>query len=88
MTEQECELLWLLREDLKQAHPNALNKLLLSFKWNNQKNITQALVLLQGWPKIGIHKALELLDYAYPDPVVRKYAIGCLSGMWGLVGLK
>lgn len=80
MSDQECELLWHLREDCKRALPNALNKLLLSFKWNNQKSVAQALSLLQDWPKIPPSKALELLDYAYADSHVRKYAIECLKG--------
>lgn len=82
MSDQECELLWHLREDCKRALPNALNKLLLSFKWNNQKSVAQALSLLQDWPKIPPSKALELLDYAYADSHVRKYAIECLKGWW------
>ena len=83
MSESECELLWMLREDCKRSLPNALNKLMLSFKWNQQKYISPTLALLQSWPKIAPHKALELLDYAYPDPAVRKYAIMCLKGLWG-----
>ncbi|KAJ6220646.1 hypothetical protein RDWZM_006458 [Blomia tropicalis] len=79
MTDSERELLWMLREDCQRQLPNALNKLLLSFKWNNQKEIGQALALLQFWPKISPTKALELLDYAYPDSAVRKYAVECLK---------
>lgn len=81
MTDQECELLMLLREDCKRAMPNALNKLLLSFKWNQQKSVGQVLTLLNDWPKVSPSKALELLDYAYPDSFVRHYAIECLKGM-------
>lgn len=70
----------LLREDCKRALPNALNKLLLSFKWNQQKSVGQVLTLLNDWPKVSPSKALELLDYAYPDSFVRHYAIECLKG--------
>lgn len=30
------------------------------------------------WPLISIERSLELLDYAYPDPAVRGFAIKCL----------
>ena len=81
MTDTECELLWILREDCQRQLPNALNKLLLSFRWNNQKKVATALCLLNKWPKIQPDKALELLDYAYPDSMVRKYAIECIKGL-------
>ena len=81
MSDHERELVWRFREDCARALPNALNKLLLSFKWNNQKNIGQAQALLSAWPKISPIKALELLDFAYPDSTVRKYALECLRGL-------
>lgn len=80
MTEHECELLWFLRKDCKQMFPNSLNKLLISFKWNNQRMIGETLCLLHTWPKLSPGKALELLDYAYADSMVRKFAIQCLRG--------
>lgn len=35
--------------------------------------------LLQKWPKLSPYRALELLDYAYADSSVRKFAIECLK---------
>lgn len=80
MSDQECELVWFLRQDCRQVFPNSLNKLLISFKWNNQKLIGETVCLLQSWPKLSPSKALELLDYAYADSLVRKFAIECLRG--------
>ena len=37
--------------------------------------------LLRNWPRLSPFKALELLDYAYPDPMVRSYAVDCLRSM-------
>lgn len=84
MTDQECELLWLIRQDCRSLLPDSLNKLLISFRWNSQKMVGEALTLLSGWPKLSPHKALELLDYAYADSMVRKFAIECLKGMFSV----
>ncbi|CAG2112887.1 unnamed protein product, partial [Medioppia subpectinata] len=81
ITEQERELLWFLREDCRNLLPHSLNKLLISFKWNNHKRVAQVLSFLQEWPKLVPEKALELLDYAYADCWVRKFAIECLKGI-------
>lgn len=37
------------------------------------------IALLEEWPKLSPDRALELLDYAYPEPAVRSYAIECLA---------
>ena len=81
ITDQERELLWFLRDDCRVLLPHSLNKLLLSFKWNNHKTVAQVLSFLHEWPKLVPEKALELLDYAYADCWVRKFAIECLKGI-------
>ncbi|CAG2166030.1 unnamed protein product, partial [Oppiella nova] len=81
ITDQERELLWFLREDCRSLLPHSLNKLLISLKWNNHKTVAQVLSFLQEWPKLVPEKALELLDYAYADCWVRKFAIECLKGI-------
>ncbi|KAH0815629.1 hypothetical protein GEV33_007162 [Tenebrio molitor] len=37
--------------------------------------------LLKDWPKLPPEKALELLDYAYPDQGVRSFAVECLGNV-------
>ena len=81
MEEKHRELLWRLRFECCQQCPESLCKLLISFKWNNQRMIGDAISLLQSWPKLSPGKALELLDYAYADNLVRKYAIECLKSL-------
>lgn len=81
MEEKHRDLLWQLRFDCCRLVPESLCKFLISFKWNNQKMIREALSLLHYWPKLSPGKALELLDYAYADSLVRKFAIECLKGL-------
>ena len=34
--------------------------------------------LLERWPALEPERALQLLDYAYPDEPVRRFAVRCL----------
>ncbi len=34
--------------------------------------------LLDRWPTLRTERALQLLDYAYPDTAVRNFAVKCL----------
>lgn len=79
--EKHRDLLWRLRFECCYQVPESLCKLLISFKWNNQKMIGEVISLLQIWPKLPPFKALELLDYAYADSSVRKFAIECLKDL-------
>ena len=36
-------------------------------------------VLLSEWERLSPEKAMELLDYHYPDVAVRNYAVECLE---------
>ncbi|XP_035228755.1 phosphatidylinositol 4,5-bisphosphate 3-kinase catalytic subunit delta isoform-like [Stegodyphus dumicola] len=77
--EQEKELMWFLRADCRTQLHHSLPKLLRCIKWNDRREIAQMMMLLQDWPLLSPHKALELLDYAYPDPKVRSFAVRCLQ---------
>lgn len=79
--EQEKELMWFLRRDCSSQLPNSLPKLLRCGKWNDKDDIAEMTVLLMNWPPICPFKALELLDYAYPDPMVRTFAVNCLRSI-------
>ncbi|CAL8369312.1 unnamed protein product [Lota lota] len=77
--EDEKDLLWKLREVVRDFYPESLSKLLLITKWNKREDVAQMVSLLRAWPELpGIH-ALELLDYSFPDPSVRAFTVKCLK---------
>uniref|UniRef100_A0A673J336 phosphatidylinositol-4,5-bisphosphate 3-kinase n=1 Tax=Sinocyclocheilus rhinocerous TaxID=307959 RepID=A0A673J336_9TELE len=76
--EDEKELLWKLREEVRQRYPESLPKLLLITKWNKHEDVAQMVGLLQKWPELPAIHALELLDYSFPDPHARSFTIRCL----------
>ena len=43
--------------------------------------VAQMMALLEDWPQLSPNLALELLDFAYPDPAIRNFAIKCLNDM-------
>uniref|UniRef100_A0A8C2GQD0 phosphatidylinositol-4,5-bisphosphate 3-kinase n=1 Tax=Cyprinus carpio TaxID=7962 RepID=A0A8C2GQD0_CYPCA len=76
--EDEKELLWKLREEVRQRYPESLPKLLLITKWNKHEDVAQMVSLLRKWPELPAIHALELLDYSFPDPHARSFTIRCL----------
>ncbi|KAM6924759.1 phosphatidylinositol 4,5-bisphosphate 3-kinase catalytic subunit delta isoform 1-T2 [Xenentodon cancila] len=76
--EDEKELLWKLRTDIRELYPESLSKLLLVTKWNKREDVAQMVSLLRNWPELPAIHALELLDYSFPDPAVRSFTIRCL----------
>ncbi|GAB6031821.1 hypothetical protein CHUAL_010223 [Chamberlinius hualienensis] len=77
--EQEKELMWFVRKDCLVHRPSSLSKLLQCLRWNDYKCVSQMISLLKDWPRLPAENALELLDYAYADLEVRKFAISCLQ---------
>uniref|UniRef100_A0A672MK70 Phosphatidylinositol 4,5-bisphosphate 3-kinase catalytic subunit delta isoform-like n=1 Tax=Sinocyclocheilus grahami TaxID=75366 RepID=A0A672MK70_SINGR len=77
--EDEKELLWKLREEVRQRYPESLPKLLLITKWNKHEDVAQMVGLLRKWQDLPAIHALELLDYSFPDPHVRSFTIRCLG---------
>lgn len=67
------------RYDIKQEVPEELSILLHCVSWNERDEVAEMWHILKEWPTISVERALELLDYAYPDPAVRKFAIRCLN---------
>lgn len=49
--------------------------------WKDRDDVSDIWYLLKLWPFISIERSLELLDYAYPDPAVRGFAIKCLHNL-------
>ena len=66
------------RQDCLNDAPDALPLLLYCVSWNNRDEVSEMCSLLKTWPTLSVERALELLDYAYPDPLVRRFAINCL----------
>ncbi|XP_048097198.1 phosphatidylinositol 4,5-bisphosphate 3-kinase catalytic subunit delta isoform isoform X1 [Alosa alosa] len=76
--EDEKELLWKMRTEVRRLYPESLSKLLLVTKWNKHEDVAQMVSLLWNWPDLPAIHALELLDYCFPDPHVRSFTIRCL----------
>ncbi|KAI1890828.1 hypothetical protein AGOR_G00157630 [Albula goreensis] len=76
--EDDKEVLWKLRYEMRDKHPESLSKLLLITKWNKHEDVAQMVSLLRTWPDLPALHALELLDYSFPDRNVRSFTIRCL----------
>ncbi|BFZ23020.1 hypothetical protein BsWGS_26059 [Bradybaena similaris] len=76
---QDTELIWLLRYEVRQRFPDALAKVLQSFKWSSYVDVAKMTALLQTWPTLSMDCALEILGFEYPDRNVREFAVKCLN---------
>ncbi|XP_049283271.1 phosphatidylinositol 4,5-bisphosphate 3-kinase catalytic subunit beta isoform [Anopheles funestus] len=76
--EQDRNAIWAKRRDCMLQMPQGLPCLLYCVEWNNRDEVSEIVSLLQEWPKLLVERALELLDYAYADKYVRRYAVDCL----------
>lgn len=73
------QLVWQFREYMKEMYPRSLPKVLLSCGWNNPRKVYRAITLLDTWPLLPPHDALELLDARFPHADIREYGVTCLS---------
>lgn len=78
MHDQERNAIWSKRLDCLNDAPEGLPFLLHCVEWNNRDEVSEICSLLKQWPTLPVERSLELLDYAYPDPTVRSFAIRCL----------
>ncbi|XP_044315155.1 phosphatidylinositol 4,5-bisphosphate 3-kinase catalytic subunit delta isoform [Drosophila rhopaloa] len=78
MVDQDRNAIWERRNDIMQELPEELSILLHCVYWKERDDVADIWYLLKQWPLISIERSLELLDYAYPDPAVRRFAIRCL----------
>ncbi|XP_053691450.1 phosphatidylinositol 4,5-bisphosphate 3-kinase catalytic subunit beta isoform [Sabethes cyaneus] len=76
--EQDRNAIWAKRRECMMLEPDGLPCLLYCVEWNNRNEIAEITSLLQEWPLLPVERALELLDYAYADQYVRRYAVKCL----------
>ncbi|XP_050305092.1 phosphatidylinositol 4,5-bisphosphate 3-kinase catalytic subunit delta isoform [Anthonomus grandis grandis] len=77
--DQDRKSLWKYRRDWMIEIPEVFPKLLLCVDWDKKEEVSQAMQMLQEWPKLPVQKSLELLDYAYADQEVRRFAVKCLK---------
>lgn len=78
MHDQERNAIWAKRRECLKLEPDGLPCLLYCVEWNNRNEVAEITALLQEWPILPVERALELLDYAYADQYVRRYAVNCL----------
>ncbi|KAG5883732.1 hypothetical protein JTB14_024233 [Gonioctena quinquepunctata] len=76
--DQDRKNIWALRDYWREKEPEVLPNLLYCIDWDKREVVSQVVAMLQKWPKLPLEKALELLDYAYADQEVRKFAVECL----------
>lgn len=69
----------MLRYEVKNRFPHGLPKLLSSMDWTKHPDVEELHRILKQWPKLSPERALELLDFAYPDRSVREFAVNCLN---------
>lgn len=81
MHEQERNNIWAKRVDCQVYLPDKLPCLLYCVEWNNRDEISEITRLLLEWKPVSIETALELLDYAYADQTVRRFAVRCLKSI-------
>ncbi|XP_061388256.1 phosphatidylinositol 4,5-bisphosphate 3-kinase catalytic subunit beta isoform [Musca vetustissima] len=81
MHDQDRNDIWEKRYIIKIEEPEELSILLHCVNWNKRDEVAEMWYLLKEWPTISVERSLELLDYAYPDPAVRNFAIRCLKNL-------
>ena len=59
--------------------PQGLPCLLHCVEWNDRDEVSEMRSLLNKWQPLSEERALELLDYAYADSSVRRFAVNCLK---------
>lgn len=81
ISEQEKKEIWERRFDCMRCQPDALPCLLYCVEWNNRDEVAEVTRILNEWPQdnMSVERTLELLDYAYADPNVRRFAVECLK---------
>ena len=78
ITEQEKDLIWQIREHCLTNLPELLPRIIDVVDYTDQSQVFALHSLLERWPVLPAERALQLLDYAYPDEYVRRFAVKCL----------
>jgi len=80
MTQAELELLWHNRTMLMERS-SALVKVLQAVSWSQPQEVAEMHALLRAWARPTPYEALDLFDASFSDPIVRAYAVDCLSAL-------
>jgi phosphatidylinositol-4,5-bisphosphate 3-kinase catalytic subunit alpha/beta/delta len=80
LSDGEKELLWSNLAWCKK-HPSILPKLLWAVDWTDRSTVSHLHRLLESWPLLHPMDALQLLDFKFPDRIVRNFAVRCLELM-------
>ena len=78
ITVQEKVLIWKVREYCCVKLPYLLPRVVDCVDYSDPEQVKELHSILRRWPLLPVERALQLLDYAYPDRVVRKFAVTCL----------
>lgn len=78
LTSAQKHVIWEGRYRLSSVR-KALPRFLQSVNWASRDAVAEAYRLLAVWEPPGPLEALQLLDWHYPDPSVRAYAVCCLE---------
>lgn len=81
LSKGDIELVWFLRGLCRTQLPHSLSHLLAGVRWNCSNQVFEMLALLTHWPLLTPEHGLQLLDYAYCDLHVRRFAVRCLAQM-------
>lgn len=80
LVDSEKEILWSNLSWCKK-HPSILPKLLWAVDWTDRSTVSHLHRLLETWPLLHPMDALQLLDFKFPDRIVRNFAIRSLESM-------
>jgi len=79
LSDNEKDLLWDLRLDVRDNYPQQLDKVLASVKWNSFKCVSIAQALLESWTPLDQDHAMGLLESKFADERVRSFGVSCLE---------
>ncbi|ELP94903.1 phosphatidylinositol-4,5-bisphosphate 3-kinase catalytic subunit delta isoform, putative [Entamoeba invadens IP1] len=80
-TKEELKCLWEQRYTILKSKPQALARLLNSVNYTQPSEVHEMHRLLARWPLLQPEEAIELLDFRYPDPQIRAFALRCIDTM-------
>jgi len=79
LTASDIREIWGVRMAMRRR-PRVLPRVLLSCDWTEPGQVGEAHKLLEVWPAMKPEDALQLLDPAFADTLVRSYAVKCIAG--------